>query len=159
MTPEERSEDARSRAARHPRTEIHRKRISEALKARYAAGVPLPERECWCGAKFIPNSNRQWYCNYECKLAVRRMVRYGLKPSDYAAMFEEQDGVCALCHGDRGGFAPAANRLPLVVDHCHETGKVRALLCPDCNTALGRFGDSTERLREAIAYLEAHASN
>jgi hypothetical protein len=46
----------------------------------------------------------------------------------------------------------------LHVDHCHQTGHVRALLCTGCNSGLGAFRDSPERLREAAAYIEHHVN-
>ena len=73
--------------------------------------------------------------------------RYGLTPEDYAAMAMSQDHACAICADDS----------PLVVDHDHESGKVRALLCHACNRGLGHFRDSPARLRNAAEYLERHA--
>lgn len=68
---------------------------------------------------------------------------YGLDESDYNEMYEAQDGTCKICNQD----------LRLVVDHCHESGKVRGLLCNQCNIGLGAFYDNIERLQVAINYL------
>lgn len=73
--------------------------------------------------------------------------KYGLTPEQHAAMFEAQDHKCAIC-GKR------AKRL--MIDHCHDTGLVRELLCQSCNVAVGLMGDSVQRLRLAIAYIEKH---
>jgi hypothetical protein len=43
----------------------------------------------------------------------------------------------------------------LSVDHCHETGKARGILCFNCNTSIGKLGDNVYALRRALAYLEA----
>ena len=85
--------------------------------------------------------------------AVRRhnyLVRhYDMSLKDYEAMFDAQNGKCAVC-GKR-------SLKTLAVDHDHETGKVRALLCFKCNTGLGQFGDDSSQLLEAAAYLEKHS--
>lgn len=74
---------------------------------------------------------------------------YGLSLEQYDEMLTAQGGRCAVCTtttpGGRGSFH---------VDHDHDTGAIRALLCHDCNTGLGKFADSPERLRKAAAYLE-----
>jgi hypothetical protein len=69
---------------------------------------------------------------------------YGITPEDYDRMFRAQEGRCKICRG------PAT-----AVDHDHETGQVRGLLCRPCNSGLGHFRDSLEFLRRAVAYLEA----
>jgi hypothetical protein len=71
--------------------------------------------------------------------------RYGLTGESYDRLLAEQDGKCASC------FRPSAKRLH--VDHCHETGKVRGLLCGNCNSALGHAKDDIDRLRLLIDYL------
>lgn len=81
----------------------------------------------------------------ESKAAYHRLKAYGLSDEDFAAMLAAQGGACAICQRitDR----------PLHVDHDHETGRVRGLLCYSCNAALGSFGDSPARLLSALAYL------
>lgn len=75
------------------------------------------------------------------------LKKYGLSLEDYEFMFADQNGVCAIC------LSPPLDR-KLSVDHDHETGKVRGLLCDSCNTSLGGFLDSTETLERAINYLK-----
>ena len=70
---------------------------------------------------------------------------YGLSLEDFNALAESQQGRCALC-----GIVPKF----LNVDHDHNTGAVRGLLCTRCNGALGSLGDSVEGLMKAVAYLE-----
>lgn len=75
---------------------------------------------------------------------------YGITQEDYADMWEAQDGKCAICGGvNKDG------RL-LLVDHDHKTGKVRGLLCHNCNVMLGNAKDKVEVLAAGIAYLEVH---
>lgn len=106
-----------------------------------------------CGQEFLPASHPQRYCSFECKL----LQRGRLTLVEFNEMFARQRGRCALCgfHGRKGWLRKGDRRKGwLVVDHCHETGHVRGLLCGDCNTALGRFGDDPGRLRRAAEYLE-----
>jgi hypothetical protein len=81
---------------------------------------------------------------------------FGITMADYQKMLLEQNGVCDIC--SRPETALRWGELqPLAVDHCHTSGKVRALLCHKCNVGIGSFGDDPERLRRAAAYLERHA--
>jgi hypothetical protein len=77
---------------------------------------------------------------------------YGITPERYEEMWDAQGGECAGCgdpmqRGQRGG----------AVDHCHESGRIRGLLCTPCNLALGYVKDDPDRLRGLIAYLEEAA--
>jgi hypothetical protein len=63
-------------------------------------------------------------------------------------MVEQQAGLCAICGGQPNG--PGRR---LHVDHCHMTGRRRALLCAKCNTMLGLADDVPERLESAATYL------
>jgi hypothetical protein len=74
---------------------------------------------------------------------TRLKHRYQLTFEQYQKLFEQQGGKCALCR----------ERVAADVDHCHETGKVRGLLCRACNIGLGMFGDTIDGLFRAIEYL------
>jgi hypothetical protein len=79
-------------------------------------------------------------------------ARYGIVSSDYKAMHDNQNGLCAIC-GKPESLRNQHGAVPLSVDHCHKTNKVRGLLCAQCNQALGMFEDSIEILANAIGYL------
>lgn len=76
---------------------------------------------------------------------------YSLTPAEFQAMRDLQEGRCRSC-GDLPG------KKGLCVDHHHESGRVRGLVCNNCNLGLGHFKDSPERLRLAAAYLEEGGS-
>lgn len=80
--------------------------------------------------------------------------RYGITAEDYAEMLEQQDGKCAICGTDK----PGGRDKVFCVDHCHDSTKVRGLLCGPCNRGLGQFRDDVTRLRAAVAYLERQTS-
>lgn len=78
-----------------------------------------------------------------------RYAKLGVTIEQYDELLKTQRGRCAAC-GDE------PKKTLLAVDHDHKTGAIRGLLCPPCNTGLGYFRDSPERLRAAADYLEAH---
>lgn len=136
-------------------------------RARYQPkhGTDDAPRDCaWCGASYQPKTRRvSLYCSSECKAAERRetgaqraqhlLRKYGITPDDYDRMLAEQGGGCAIC-----GAAPteqkAKYRTFLHVDHCHDTGAVRGLLCGEHNLLIGRFNDDPALLRKAADYIE-----
>jgi Recombination endonuclease VII len=75
---------------------------------------------------------------------------YGLSELEFARMFVEQNGVCAICK------EKDTNDRQLSVDHDHQTGKIRALLCFSCNITLGKVKDSVALLEAMIQYLKEH---
>lgn len=77
--------------------------------------------------------------------------KYGISPEEFDSMLAAQDGKCAICGTDK-----PKGRGRFHVDHHHGTGKVRALLCGDCNIGLGMFKESPNLLMAATSYLEAH---
>lgn len=101
-----------------------------------------------CGPTAIRvRSNR----SHEC-MTVRKRHRttygkygkYGLTKGQYEALIHDHGGQCAICH----------STTTLVIDHCHETGDVRGLLCHRCNVAIGWMMDDPAKLRAAADYLE-----
>ena len=88
---------------------------------------------------------------------ARRMVanatlrrKYGITIEQYERMFVRQNGVCAICS------RMSLNGRTLDVDHNHNTGQVRGLLCPKCNMAMGLLGENIDIFKKTIAYLEKH---
>ena len=75
-------------------------------------------------------------------------AKYGITVKQYDSLPLAQDGRCPIC---RRPPPPSGRRL--AVDHDHKTGKVRGLLCADCNRAVGLMGDSPELLMRASLYL------
>lgn len=80
---------------------------------------------------------------------------YGIGIEDYDRMFEEQEGKCKICGAtEAGGRKSGRGKMDgFYVDHCHDTGKVRGLLCIHCNRALGLVGDNIDTLTRMITYL------
>jgi hypothetical protein len=77
--------------------------------------------------------------------------QYNLTLDEYNNKLKEQSHKCAICGTDEVDV-----KGKLHVDHDHITGKVRELLCINCNTGLGQFKDSIKLLSKAIGYLEKH---
>lgn len=81
---------------------------------------------------------------------ARLQATYGITLDEYNQMLEAQYGVCAVC------LKPHHPERPLVVDHNHDTGEVRGLLCSECNTGLGLLQDNPLILQSGIGYLVVH---
>jgi hypothetical protein len=76
---------------------------------------------------------------------------YGI---DKATLFVEQGECCAVC----GSTSPGSEKKSWAVDHCHNSGVVRGILCFSCNVVLGHVRDDVERLEKLINYLNKHSS-
>lgn len=92
---------------------------------------------------------KRWRANNKERAADHgRKNLYDLPMGAFEQMLASQDGKCAICErteaGGRGAFH---------VDHCHDSGKVRGLLCNSCNGGLGKFRDRPELLLKAVKYL------
>lgn len=86
------------------------------------------------------------YCSDECKIRSRRHEAYGLTKVELDTLLAQHE-VCAICKtAEWGQKGPC-------VDHDHDSGRVRGVLCGNCNQGLGRFADDPKRLRAAAAYL------
>lgn len=82
---------------------------------------------------------------YQNNKHKRLFLRYGITQEQYDSMLILQGGVCAICkQKPKSSFH---------LDHCHSTGKVRGILCSNCNMALGLLKDNTTFLQKAIEYL------
>lgn len=85
----------------------------------------------------------------------RKLNKYGIKPSEYADLFWKQNGVCAICKEKETVINTLTNKtVALSVDHCHDTGKIRGLLCQRCNIGIGNLKHNPDLLRVAAIYCE-----
>lgn len=128
-----------------------------ALPSKYPQGYFKKKKCRHCGKSFAPKAPSELYCSDFCKdYAVTEAYYkrvYGLSLKEYLEMAEKQHFVCAIC--GKENFAMGANHTGgLLVDHDHRTGKVRGLLCHNCNRALGLFHDDVSTISSAIKYLE-----
>lgn len=92
-----------------------------------------------------PERQRNW--------AMKR--QFGITLEQYEQMLKDQDGLCAICFQPESRKSNRSHKPKnLAIDHCHEIGTVRGLLCQDCNTGIGLFKDSPFLMIKAAKYLE-----
>ena len=107
----------------------------------YNVMFAMKQKEEYNNSQEIRNKKK----NYELK------SNFGITLEDYNRMFEEQEGCCAICRKHQSDIKRA-----LAVDHDHETGEVRGLLCHKCNSTIGFANDDLEILSNAIGYLKKY---
>ena len=94
-----------------------------------------------------PRAQKYWRNNkYKCEIA-RLLKVFGLSQEEYELALKMQQGLCYICD---------VQLIKLNIDHCHVTGKVRKLLCKECNLGLGLFKDNPEALYKASLYIKEH---
>lgn len=151
----------------------HDKRRGGPPRHRYPRDIDVPAGCKWCpdcdqvlpNEEFSRNRNTKTGLNTYCKpchnarsraslgtvggsRTYHLKRRYGITAEDADRMLAEQDGLCDICE-----------RRPAVhVDHDHATGKVRGLLCFNCNAGLGHFRDDADVMTLALGYLQWHGT-
>ena len=114
------------------------------------------------GTCSIPLCDGRAYAKNLCHAHYLKDLRWGRRGVDaarYQEMLREQNGVCAICHQPETAPDKASGKTKdLAIDHCHKTGKIRALLCSNCNRALGLFNDDVELLAKAHGYVLCHSA-
>lgn len=84
---------------------------------------------------------------------------YGITSSEYDVMLSQQGGVCAACLQPETAIDPYTRQTKkLAVDHCHETGQIRELLCETCNKILGYIEKEPQRVGLLLEYLKRHSN-
>lgn len=114
--------------------------LTEGITTKREANSPGPR----CATHWRIFRKQQKAKNHENMVAKT----YGLAPGEYEQMYQAQGGVCAICQRATG------KTKRLAVDHDHDTGLVRGLLCGPCNRMVGYFRNAPEAFRRAAAYLE-----
>lgn len=104
---------------------------------------------------FIPPIRTETHTNNGMKkdFAATLKRQYGITVEYYLELLETQGYTCAICQTSKWGNKSHNSSC---VDHDHHTGKVRGLLCNNCNTGLGMFKDDSHNLTKAIDYLSKH---
>lgn len=119
--------------------------------------------KCNARAKAWITNNRERHLKYwsdrrknnpRAILTAKLKAMFGITLEQYESYAINQKHCCAIC-----GTAQSEQRRKMAVDHCHATGKVRGLLCHNCNVGLGNFKDSPQILTKAISYIYEHASD
>lgn len=115
-----------------------------------------PEK-CYTADRKWQKNNREKVLGYRKKYALKYPEKvknnqlknkFGITVHEYNQLLEKQNNQCAICKRYQYEFSKL-----FAVDHCHQTGKIRGLLCHSCNTALGHFQDKLEILDSAVNYL------
>lgn len=102
---------------------------------------------------------RKWRKDHPDDERRRRLAALGWTISAYDAQVRKQKNLCAICHKPETFVDHRTGSIRrLAADHCHRTGKPRALLCLECNVGIGKFHDEPGRLRAAAEYVEMYAS-
>lgn len=103
--------------------------------------------------------SRQWQRDNKDRALNTLLIRqYGIDLKRYKKEFKQQHGRCDICKEKESVKDKSGKLKRLAVDHCHKTGKFRALLCSNCNTGIGRFNDNHELLQKAADYIKKHDS-
>jgi hypothetical protein len=126
------------------------RKIREAYYQRY------PDKEAERRLKNTAAGNAWYQRNRATQLTRIKWYRiqklYSLTFEQYMALLKDQGGRCSICRSDD----PGRGNGYFLVDHDHETGHIRGLLCHTCNLGLGLFGDDPRRMREAAKYVERY---
>jgi hypothetical protein len=119
---------------------------SDQYPSSYTGNPSTKCQDCWDkGFQGVNNRITGSYRDYWLR------QKFGIGEEDYSILLESQGRKCAICGStDPKGRKAVQN---FFVDHCHETGKVRGLLCNDCNRGLGLLGDNIANIERAILYL------
>jgi len=107
--------------------------------------------------RYYKGKENSYYCK-ECLLGINIKNKYeGMNDlSDYDTMLKNQNGLCGMCKTSKNNTTRSGKVKRFNIDHCHNSGKVRGLLCSFCNSLLGYAKDSIETLESAIRYLKLH---
>ena len=93
--------------------------------------------------------------NFELRKNIMLKLRFNITIDDYKLILEKQFGVCKICNMPETAKKNNSNEVRMLcVDHDHKTGKVRGLLCGNCNKALGYYEANKPRAQEFEKYLE-----
>ncbi len=127
--------------------------------------VKKQETEFWKGQCYcIPCHKEKQKTEWKSRTPAKRLeqhlkYKYGITSAKFLKVWNEQKGACAICLDALPALMSYENRRRgYAIDHNHETGQFRGILCVNCNTLLGMAKDSKKVLSNAISYLENKGS-
>lgn len=114
---------------------------------------PSVRKRRWLICKSCANDRQNEYNSRNPDKVHKRNneKRYGITYEEYRLLLSNQNNVCAICSSSE----KSSYKKNLSIDHCHTTGKIRGLLCSECNIGLGKFKDDVNLLEKAKEYLNA----
>ena len=125
--------------SQRPSVKEHRKEVIKQYQAKHGATIKLKRAE--------------WYQREAERVRMKVQVSArGITTETYQAMLSAQNGLCAVCCRPETAKVNGRRRA-LAIDHCHETNRVRGLLCTNCNSALGLLADDPVRITALLSYL------
>ncbi len=110
----------------------------------------------WPTNLFCKDKRRKFGLQSECKICKRNSTnirRYGISNDEYSKLLKAQNYKCWICKCTSDD-ARNSKKATFAIDHNHETGAVRGLLCSSCNMGIGKLMDSVELMKMAIRYIE-----
>ena len=132
---------------------------------------PVPAGKKRCPTGLAIHDRKPSYCR-DCSNAYRRSryspeesfewnlrYRYNSPIEEYNLLLTQQGGVCAICKQPETAIGRSGKVKTLATDHDHETGKVRGLLCAECNTLLGAIENDPVRFEALMKYKQRHSVN
>lgn len=129
------------------------------LRYQRITGGPCTEKDCnepvmakgLCRLHYQRMRNRRDRARFPERYLGYHLNRYGITVEEYRKLEKRQRGVCAICKNPASYARARDTRLH--VDHCHKTGRVRGLLCYNCNVGIAKFSDDPQLLRSAARYV------
>jgi hypothetical protein len=150
LSDEERRRKDRERSAKYRRENPEKWREIDRRAKRKARQDPEKILQRLTYQKQYREENRRTLSDKE------RQRKFGITPERYSELLKSQNGTCAICKqpetATRMGKVKA-----LAVDHSHQSGAIRGLLCADCNTGIGKLKENIDIFLSAIQYLKYHS--
>ena len=118
-----------------------------------STGLPMRQSHCKACTKKRSNIRRESKTLREQDKNRDRIHKYGIGTEDYNRMYIKQNKVCKICKKRRPQTRKSGIVLDLHIDHNHQTGRVRGLLCTYCNNSLGMLDETIVTFLRAILYI------
>lgn len=128
------------------RTPEQQAKVNEARRKKYAEDAEYRDK--------MKEIARQRHVDNPIAKKKQHLKKYGLTPECLSKMLDACEHKCEIC-----GHSEKRHKMFPMIDHCHTSGKVRGILCSNCNMGIGKFKDNPELLQAAIAYLKKNQSS